>query len=67
MDRGVVLGMIGRYNHRFTTSEHAVLSEYKYSFLGTVCSHEHFIPLNVPLAPPPLSPSRIKKLGWYQT
>ncbi|XP_059484145.1 dedicator of cytokinesis protein 9 isoform X2 [Neocloeon triangulifer] len=57
MDRGVVLGMVGRYSHRFNTSEHAMLSEYKYSFLGTVCCHEHFIPLNIPLAPPPLSPN----------
>ncbi|XP_065346303.1 dedicator of cytokinesis protein 11 isoform X2 [Cloeon dipterum] len=57
MDRGVVLGLIGRYSHRFNSSEHAMLSEYKYSFLGTVCCHEHFIPLNIPLAPPPLSPN----------
>ena len=63
MDRGVVLGMVGRCARRFAAAEHALLSEFKFALLGGVCAHEHFIPLNLPLAPPPLSPSAGAKLS----
>jgi hypothetical protein len=61
MDRGAVFSLVGHYVSRFCTGEHAVLSDYKFSFLRSICSHEHFAPLNLPLAPPPLSPNRMRK------
>jgi hypothetical protein len=63
MDRGAVFGLAGHYVARFSSAEHAALSEYKFTFLRSICNHEHFIPLNLPLAPPPLSPSRMRKPG----
>ncbi|XP_052217568.1 dedicator of cytokinesis protein 9-like isoform X3 [Dreissena polymorpha] len=49
MDRGVVFQLISQHLATFTTVEHRVLHEYKFEFLRIVCSHEHYIPLSLPL------------------
>lgn len=49
MDRGFVFKLIRLYTDRFSSSDPRVLYEYKFAFLHEVCSHEHYVPLNLPM------------------
>ncbi|XP_069940326.1 dedicator of cytokinesis protein 9 isoform X3 [Cherax quadricarinatus] len=55
MDRGYVFGLIKLYLEHFSPGDPIVLHVYKFTLLRVVCSHEHFIPLNLPVFNTPLS------------
>ncbi|XP_053674834.1 dedicator of cytokinesis protein 11 [Anopheles nili] len=48
MDRGFVFRLIRLYMDRWGPGDSRVLQEYKFGFLREVCSHEHYVPLNLP-------------------
>uniref|UniRef100_A0A3Q1ERQ1 Dedicator of cytokinesis 11 n=1 Tax=Acanthochromis polyacanthus TaxID=80966 RepID=A0A3Q1ERQ1_9TELE len=50
MNRGFGFGLVNHYMRHFGLKDPKVLSEMKFDFLMTVCNHEHFIPLNLPMA-----------------
>ncbi|KAL0970254.1 hypothetical protein UPYG_G00239490 [Umbra pygmaea] len=50
MNRGFVFSLINDYMCGFTLKDPKVLTEMKFDFLMTVCNHEHYIPLNLPMA-----------------
>ncbi|XP_030886778.1 dedicator of cytokinesis protein 11 [Leptonychotes weddellii] len=50
MDRGFVFNLINDYISGFSPKDPKVLAEYKFEFLQTICNHEHYIPLNLPMA-----------------
>lgn len=49
MDRGFVFKLIRLYLDRFSSSDPRILYEYKFAFLHEVCTHEHYVPLNLPM------------------
>ncbi|KYO32725.1 hypothetical protein Y1Q_0009334 [Alligator mississippiensis] len=49
MDRGFVFILINSYISGFSPKDPKILVEYKFEFLQTVCNHEHYIPLNLPM------------------
>ncbi|XP_055085020.1 dedicator of cytokinesis protein 11 isoform X2 [Periophthalmus magnuspinnatus] len=50
MNRGFGFSLVNHYMCPFTFKDPKALSEMKFEFLMTVCNHEHFIPLNLPMA-----------------
>ncbi|XP_058447960.1 dedicator of cytokinesis protein 9 isoform X2 [Malaya genurostris] len=48
MDRGFVFRLIRIYMDRWGPGDSRVLQEYKFAFIKEICSHEHYIPLNLP-------------------
>ncbi|KAM3591225.1 uncharacterized protein V6R79_024850 [Siganus canaliculatus] len=50
MNRGFAFGLVNHYMCHFSLKDPKVLCEMKFDFLMTVCNHEHFIPLNLPMA-----------------
>uniref|UniRef100_A0A4W6D5C7 Dedicator of cytokinesis 11 n=1 Tax=Lates calcarifer TaxID=8187 RepID=A0A4W6D5C7_LATCA len=50
MNRGFAFGLVNHYMCHFGLKDPKVLNEMKFDFLMTVCNHEHFIPLNLPMA-----------------
>lgn len=48
MDRGFVFKLIRLYMDRFAPGDPRTLQEYKFAFLQEICSHEHYVPLNLP-------------------
>uniref|UniRef100_A0A8D0D8N0 Dedicator of cytokinesis 11 n=1 Tax=Sander lucioperca TaxID=283035 RepID=A0A8D0D8N0_SANLU len=50
MNRGFAFGLVNHYMCHFGLKDPKVLTEMKFDFLMTVCNHEHFIPLNLPMA-----------------
>nr|XP_026695350.1 dedicator of cytokinesis protein 9-like [Ciona intestinalis] len=50
LDRGFVFKLVNFYMENFNPGDAKVLFELKFEFLQIVCSHEHFIPLNLPFA-----------------
>ncbi|KAL2078939.1 hypothetical protein ACEWY4_024683 [Coilia grayii] len=50
MNRGFVFSLINDYLCGFSSKDPKVLTDLKFDFLLTVCNHEHFIPLNLPMA-----------------
>ncbi|XP_028330885.1 dedicator of cytokinesis protein 11 isoform X2 [Gouania willdenowi] len=50
MNRGFGFGLVNHYMCHFSLKDPKVLSEMKFDFLMVVCNHEHFIPLNLPMA-----------------
>lgn len=56
MDRGVVFRLINMYIEKFHNCESRSLNDLKFQFLQIVCSHEHYIVLNLPLYHTRLSP-----------
>lgn len=54
MDRGFVFGLIKTYYKILTTKNTSIpdLIHYKVEFLRIVCSHEHFVALNLPFGTP---------------
>ncbi|XP_067121236.1 dedicator of cytokinesis protein 9 isoform X3 [Centruroides vittatus] len=49
MDRGFVFKLINFYLEKYCSEDIQVLHEYKFEFLEIICSHEHFIALNLPI------------------
>lgn len=54
MDRGFVFKLIRLYMNAYGPGDTRALQEFKFSFFKEVCSHEHFVQLNLPFL---LSPS----------
>ncbi|XP_051505801.1 dedicator of cytokinesis protein 11-like isoform X2 [Myxocyprinus asiaticus] len=50
MNRGFAFSLINDYMCGFSLKDPKVLTEMKFDFLMTVCNHEHYIPLNLPMA-----------------
>ncbi|KAA8582816.1 hypothetical protein FQN60_006487 [Etheostoma spectabile] len=50
MNRGFAFGLVNHYMCHFGLKDPKVLTEMKFDFLMTICNHEHFIPLNLPMA-----------------
>uniref|UniRef100_A0A8C0G202 Dedicator of cytokinesis 9 n=1 Tax=Bubo bubo TaxID=30461 RepID=A0A8C0G202_BUBBB len=50
MDRGFVFKQINNYISCFAPGDPKTLFEFKFEFLRVVCNHEHYIPLNLPIA-----------------
>ncbi|XP_029941192.1 dedicator of cytokinesis protein 11 isoform X2 [Salarias fasciatus] len=50
MNRGFGFGLVKDYMCHFGLKDPKVLTEMKFDFLMAVCNHEHFIPLNLPMA-----------------
>ncbi|XP_046402811.1 dedicator of cytokinesis protein 9 [Ischnura elegans] len=49
MDRGYVFRLINGYVGRFNPGDPPSLCAYKFTFLRILCSHEHYVALNLPL------------------
>ncbi|KAL8180770.1 UNVERIFIED_CONTAM: Dedicator of cytokinesis protein 11, partial [Gekko kuhli] len=49
MDRGFIFNLINDYMSGFCPKDPKLLVEYKFEFLQTICNHEHYIPLNLPM------------------
>ncbi|CAH0700754.1 unnamed protein product [Spodoptera exigua] len=49
MDRGFVFRQIKKYLDKFKVCDPKALFDFKFTFLQTICSHEHFVPFNLPL------------------
>ncbi|XP_045485873.1 dedicator of cytokinesis protein 9 [Pieris rapae] len=49
MDRGFVFRQIKKYLEKFKTCDPKALFDFKFTFLQTICSHEHYVPFNLPL------------------
>ncbi|GFS17216.1 dedicator of cytokinesis protein 9 [Elysia marginata] len=49
MDRGYVFKLVSSYIENFNPGDTKTLHDFKFEFLRIVCSHEHFIPLSLPL------------------
>ncbi|XP_026738501.1 dedicator of cytokinesis protein 9 isoform X2 [Trichoplusia ni] len=49
MDRGFVFRQIKKYLDKFKACDPKALFDFKFTFLQTICSHEHFVPFNLPL------------------
>ncbi|XP_066571023.1 dedicator of cytokinesis protein 11 isoform X2 [Amia ocellicauda] len=49
MDRGFAFSLVNDYICGFSLKDPKVLTEFKFDFLMTVCNHEHYIPLNLPM------------------
>ncbi|XP_034021009.1 dedicator of cytokinesis protein 11 isoform X2 [Thalassophryne amazonica] len=50
MNRGFAFSLMNHYMCHFSLKDPKVLTEMKFDFLMSVCNHEHFIPLNLPMA-----------------
>ncbi|XP_053717211.1 dedicator of cytokinesis protein 11 isoform X4 [Synchiropus splendidus] len=50
MNRSFAFSLINHYMCHFTLKDPKGLTEMKFDFLMSVCNHEHFIPLNLPMA-----------------
>ncbi|EDS34253.1 dedicator of cytokinesis protein 9 [Culex quinquefasciatus] len=48
MDRGFVFRLMRIYMDRWGPGDSRILQEYKFAFIREICSHEHYIPLNLP-------------------
>ncbi|KAJ8405362.1 hypothetical protein AAFF_G00318350 [Aldrovandia affinis] len=50
MNRGFAFSLVNDYMCGFSLKDPKVLTEMKFHFLMVVCNHEHYIPLNLPMA-----------------
>uniref|UniRef100_A0A673HNA7 Netrin-4-like n=1 Tax=Sinocyclocheilus rhinocerous TaxID=307959 RepID=A0A673HNA7_9TELE len=50
MNRGFAFSLINDYMCGYSLKDPKALTEMKFDFLMTVCNHEHYIPLNLPMA-----------------
>ncbi|KAM6893914.1 dedicator of cytokinesis protein 9-like [Xenentodon cancila] len=63
MDRGFVFKQINNYINCFLPGDPKTLYEFKFEFLRVVCSHEHYVPLNLPM---PFGKGRIQRFQDLQ-
>lgn len=63
MDRGFVFKLIRLYMDRWSPGDPRTLQEFKFNFLQEICSHEHYVPLNLPflLSPNNRSPDLLQQ------
>ncbi|XP_046904810.1 LOW QUALITY PROTEIN: dedicator of cytokinesis protein 11 [Hypomesus transpacificus] len=50
MNRGFAFSLVNDYMCGFSLKDPKVLTEMKFDFMMGVCNHEHYIPLNLPMA-----------------
>lgn len=50
MDRGFIFKLIRMYVERFSPADERALYEYKFEFLYEICTHEHYVSLNLPFS-----------------
>ncbi|XP_061619113.1 dedicator of cytokinesis protein 11 isoform X4 [Phyllopteryx taeniolatus] len=50
MNRGFAFALVNHYMCHFRFNDPKALTEMKFDFLTVVCNHEHYIPLNLPMA-----------------
>ncbi|RVE60178.1 hypothetical protein OJAV_G00178310 [Oryzias javanicus] len=67
MNRGFAFGLINHYMCHFGFKDPKGLTEMKFEFLMTACNHEHFIPLNLPMAFGRTKLQRVQDLIPYAT
>uniref|UniRef100_A0A3Q2CL51 Dedicator of cytokinesis 11 n=1 Tax=Cyprinodon variegatus TaxID=28743 RepID=A0A3Q2CL51_CYPVA len=67
MNRGFAFGLVNHYMCHFSLKDPKVLTEMKFEFLMAVCNHEHFIPLNLPMAFGRTKLQRVQDLIPYAT
>ncbi|KAB7505571.1 Dedicator of cytokinesis protein 9 [Armadillidium nasatum] len=62
MNRGYVFGLIKLYLECFSPGDPITLHSFKFTVMRIVCSHEHFIPLNLPVfnTPNSIDPKKAK-------
>lgn len=48
MNRGFAFRLVSHYLDRFSLQDEMELHAYKFEFLEIICSHEHFVALNLP-------------------
>ncbi|XP_058510531.1 dedicator of cytokinesis protein 9 isoform X3 [Solea solea] len=58
MDRGFVFKQINNYMNCFVPGDPKTLYDFKFEFLRVVCTHEHYVPLNLPM---PFGKGRIQR------
>nr|XP_019960043.1 PREDICTED: dedicator of cytokinesis protein 9-like isoform X5 [Paralichthys olivaceus] len=63
MDRGFVFKQINNYMNCFMPGDPKTLYDFKFEFLRVVCSHEHYVPLNLPM---PFGKGRIQRFQDLQ-
>nr|XP_057907975.1 dedicator of cytokinesis protein 9-like [Doryrhamphus excisus] len=63
MDRGFVFKQINNYMNFFLPGDPKTLYEFKFEFLRIVCSHEHYVPLNLPM---PFGKGRVQRFQDLQ-
>ncbi|XP_041835168.1 LOW QUALITY PROTEIN: dedicator of cytokinesis protein 9-like [Melanotaenia boesemani] len=63
LDRGFVFKQINNYMNCFLPGDPKTLYEFKFEFLRVVCSHEHYVPLNLPM---PFGKGRIQRFQDLQ-
>ncbi|XP_054631989.1 dedicator of cytokinesis protein 9-like isoform X2 [Dunckerocampus dactyliophorus] len=63
MDRGFVFKQINNYVNFFLPGDPKTLHEFKFEFLRIVCSHEHYVPLNLPM---PFGKGRVQRFQDLQ-
>ncbi|XP_053273525.1 dedicator of cytokinesis protein 9 isoform X1 [Pleuronectes platessa] len=63
LDRGFVFKQINNYMNCFVPGDPKTLYEFKFEFLRVVCSHEHYVPLNLPM---PFGKGRIQRFQDLQ-
>ncbi|CAK6965515.1 dedicator of cytokinesis protein 9 isoform X2 [Scomber scombrus] len=63
MDRGFVFKQINNYMNCFVPGDPKTLFEFKFEFLRVICSHEHYVPLNLPM---PFGKGRIQRFQDLQ-
>ncbi|XP_050675433.1 dedicator of cytokinesis protein 9-like [Leptidea sinapis] len=49
MDRGFVFRQVKKYLEKFKACDPKALFDFKFTFLQTICLHEHYVPFNLPL------------------
>ncbi len=48
LDRGLTFGLVQRHLHVLASTTDHYLIRCRFEFLGIVCSHEHYVALNLP-------------------
>ncbi|KAJ8916213.1 hypothetical protein NQ315_016352 [Exocentrus adspersus] len=66
LDRGFIFKLINNYMDKFNPGDPRLLQEYKFSFLEIICSHEHYISLNLPIQHTKLSPRHKSPDGFQE-
>ncbi|XP_050362245.1 dedicator of cytokinesis protein 9 [Nymphalis io] len=49
MDRGFIFRQVKKYLEKFKPCDPKGLFDFKFTFLQIICSHEHYVPFNLPL------------------
>ncbi|XP_076304439.1 dedicator of cytokinesis protein Ziz isoform X14 [Tachypleus tridentatus] len=66
MDRGFVFKLINFYLDKFNPGDARSLQELKFEFLDIICSHEHFVALNLPVMRGSFTRGHTKNIKDYE-